>query len=66
MTAREELRWRKASRSGNSGANCVELAEVLGGRAVRDSKNIPGPVLAFGIVAFDDLLSAVKVGQFER
>jgi hypothetical protein len=26
MTGREGLRWRKASRSGNSGANCVEVA----------------------------------------
>ncbi|QKW32855.1 DUF397 domain-containing protein [Actinomadura sp. NAK00032] len=39
--------WRKASRSGENGGNCVELADVAGASvvAVRDSKNPDGPVL---------------------
>ncbi|GAA2619876.1 DUF397 domain-containing protein [Actinomadura fulvescens] len=38
--------WRKASRSGENGGNCVELAEVAGAVvAVRDSKDPDGPVL---------------------
>jgi hypothetical protein len=37
--------WRKSSRSGSNGGNCVEVARNLTGAiAVRDSKN-PGPVL---------------------
>ncbi|WSA22367.1 DUF397 domain-containing protein [Streptosporangium subroseum] len=44
--------WRKSSRSGNGGADCVEVAIVsgtleLGDRlfAVQDSKNLDGPKL---------------------
>lgn len=37
--------WRKASRSGENGGNCVELADVAGVVAVRDSKDPDGPVL---------------------
>jgi Domain of unknown function (DUF397) len=40
--------WRKASRSGNNGGNCVEAARNLPGViAVRDSKDPAGPVLRF-------------------
>ena len=37
--------WRKASRSGENGGNCVELADATGVVAVRDSKDPGGPVL---------------------
>jgi hypothetical protein len=38
--------WRKASRSGENGGNCVELADAAGAMvAVRDSKDPDGPVL---------------------
>jgi len=37
--------WRKASRSGENGGNCVELAAFPGMVAVRDSKDPTGPVL---------------------
>ncbi|QKW32864.1 DUF397 domain-containing protein [Actinomadura sp. NAK00032] len=39
--------WRKASRSGENGGDCVELADVAGASAVavRDSKDPDGPVL---------------------
>jgi hypothetical protein len=39
--------WRKSSRSGSNGGNCVEVAERLGAVAVRDSKNPDGPALTF-------------------
>ncbi|MEV0428491.1 DUF397 domain-containing protein [Micromonospora sp. NPDC050495] len=40
--------WRKSTRSGDNGGNCVEVADNLPGVvAVRDSKNRSGPVLAF-------------------
>jgi hypothetical protein len=37
--------WRKASRSGENGGDCVELAGMSGAVAVRDSKDPDGPVL---------------------
>lgn len=38
--------WRKSSRSGDSGGQCVEVAVNLPGLvAVRDSKNPNGPAL---------------------
>jgi uncharacterized protein DUF397 len=39
------LNWRKASHSGENGGDCVELANVAGVVAVRDSKDPDGPVL---------------------
>lgn len=38
-------KWRKSSRSGSNGGDCVELAGVAGVVAVRDSKDQDGPVL---------------------
>ncbi|MDH6466115.1 hypothetical protein M2302_006321 [Micromonospora sp. A200] len=41
-------RWRKSTRSGTSGGNCVEVADNLPNVvAVRDSKDSTGPALAF-------------------
>ncbi|ATO13235.1 DUF397 domain-containing protein [Micromonospora sp. WMMA2032] len=40
--------WRKSTRSGDNGGNCVEVADNLPGIvAVRDSKGRSGPVLTF-------------------
>lgn len=41
------LLWRKASRSSGGGNECVEVADLGTGTAVRDSKNPTGPALAF-------------------
>ena len=49
--------WRKSSRSGDNGGNCVEVARNLPGIvAVRDSKNPHGPVL---IVSRDEWASFI-------
>ncbi|HEX3792446.1 MAG TPA: DUF397 domain-containing protein [Pseudonocardiaceae bacterium] len=55
-----QARWRKSSRSGNTGGNCVELASARGVRAVRDSKNAAGPVLVFDPERFTSFLAATK------
>ncbi|MDG4786828.1 DUF397 domain-containing protein [Micromonospora sp. WMMD1102] len=40
--------WRKSTRSGNNGGNCVEVARNLPGVVgVRDSKDRQGPALVF-------------------
>lgn len=56
--------WRKSSRSGGNGGNCVEVAdnltEVVG---VRDSKDKQGPALVFGPNDWASFLGAVKRDQ---
>ncbi|WP_025620009.1 DUF397 domain-containing protein [Salinispora cortesiana] len=42
-------RWKKSTRSGTSGGDCVEVADNLSGIVgVRDSKDPTGPALVFG------------------
>jgi uncharacterized protein DUF397 len=41
------LTWRKSTRSSGGGNECVEVADLGTGTAVRDSKNPTGGVLAF-------------------
>ncbi|MET8280323.1 DUF397 domain-containing protein [Micromonospora sp. NPDC005174] len=41
--------WRKSTRSGSGGGDCVEVADNLPGIVgVRDSKDPDGPALIFG------------------
>ncbi|MEV0155382.1 DUF397 domain-containing protein [Micromonospora sp. NPDC050686] len=51
-------RWRKSTRSGNNGGDCVEVADNLPGTvAVRDSKDPAGPVLTFRPAAWRAFLT---------
>ncbi|MBO4210342.1 DUF397 domain-containing protein, partial [Micromonospora echinofusca] len=46
MTDLTGATWRKSTRSGGSGGNCVEVADNLPGVVgVRDSKDPTGPAL---------------------
>jgi hypothetical protein len=58
----DDLRWRKASASGQ-GANCVEIAPLRDGIAVRDSKNPSGPVLRFSADAWQAFVSNIKADK---
>lgn len=61
MADLSHARWRKSSRSGSNGGNCVEVADNLPGLvAVRDSKDPAGPVLAFAPVAWSTFTTALK------
>lgn len=56
-------RWRKSSRSGGNGGDCVEVADNLPDVvAVRDSKDPAGPALAFTPSAWTTFASALKRG----
>jgi hypothetical protein len=56
-----EPRWRKSSRSNNTGGNCLEIASNLPGRVlVRDSKDLAGPVLMFGPAAWRSFVVGVR------
>jgi hypothetical protein len=59
-----DARWRKSSRSG-SGNNCVEVADLGSGRAVRDSKNPTGGHLMFTATAWRAFTVGVKSGEFD-
>lgn len=61
-----EPRWRKSSRSGNGGANCVEVATSQSGTvAVRDSKDPHGPVLAVAPTGWRNFIADVKAAQHD-
>jgi Domain of unknown function (DUF397). len=55
--------WRKSTRSGENGGNCVEVAAVRGAVAVRDSKDSSGPVLVFPPDEWRATHNALKHGQ---
>jgi hypothetical protein len=55
--------WRTSSRS--SATNCVEVAPVSAGVAVRDSKDRTGPVLMFSRSPWQEFLTAAKGGEFD-
>lgn len=56
--------WMKSSYSG-SGNNCVEVAELDGGRAVRDSKDPTGPALMFTATEWVAFTAGVRAGEFD-
>lgn len=58
--------WRKASRSnGNGGNNCVEVAFLDTGVAVRDSKDRSGPALMFTTAEWTAFVDSAKEGEFD-
>ncbi|MEU8054619.1 DUF397 domain-containing protein [Microbispora bryophytorum] len=58
--------WKKSSRSGDSGGNCVEVARNLPGViAVRDSKDPDGPKLLFTPSEWDAFIGGVRDGEFD-
>ncbi|SFS65788.1 DUF397 domain-containing protein [Saccharopolyspora flava] len=59
--------WRKSSRSGTNGGECVEIGFADTGRAIRDTKQAGDthqPTLEFSNDAFATFLSRVKSGDF--
>lgn len=57
--------WRKSSYSGNQ-TNCVEVGELSGGAAVRDSKDRDGGYFVTDRSQWSAFVAAVKGGRFER
>ncbi|MFG3579458.1 DUF397 domain-containing protein [Micromonospora chersina] len=56
-------RWRKSTRSGGNGGDCVEVADNLAGVvAVRDSKDPAGPVLTFDPAAWTRFVETTRRG----
>ena len=61
----EGARWVKASRSGPTGGNCVEVAFLEDGQvAVRNSRQPGGPALVFTAPEWDAFVGGAKKGEF--
>ncbi|MFJ9567905.1 DUF397 domain-containing protein [Streptomyces fuscichromogenes] len=54
--------WRKSSYSGNTGGECVEVADgcPVGTIPVRDSKDPSGPVLTVGAPAWQAFVDGLR------
>jgi Domain of unknown function (DUF397) len=61
---RSELFWLKAQASG--AGSCVELASMVGGVAIRDSKDPEGPVLVYTPTEFSAFLNGARNGEFDH
>jgi hypothetical protein len=60
-----EAVWRKSARSSPSGDNCVEVAFLPGGVAVRDSKNPDAGALLFTEEEWNAFVAGAKEGEFD-
>jgi hypothetical protein len=67
MSAAElTVTWRKSSRSGPQGGNCVEVAHLSGGQvALRNSRFPDGPALVFTSAEWDAFVGGTKDGEFD-
>jgi hypothetical protein len=66
-TALTGVKWRKSSRSGPTGGNCVEIAALAGGDvAMRNSRDPDGPALIFTRDEWEAFSGGVAAGEFDR
>ncbi|MCX4969597.1 DUF397 domain-containing protein [Streptomyces sp. NBC_00654] len=56
----EALTWSKSSYSGGNTTECLEVASLALGVAVRDSKRAAGPRLTFGATAWEQFIEVVR------
>lgn len=57
--------WRKSTRSGPTGGNCVEVAFLGDGRvAVRNSRHPAGPALVFTAAGWHAFVGGARDGEF--
>ncbi|HEV2966866.1 MAG TPA: DUF397 domain-containing protein [Candidatus Dormibacteraeota bacterium] len=55
--------WRKSTYSNGTGGNCVEVADLPNGRAVRDSKHPHGPILVFTKDEWQAFVKSIEAGE---
>jgi hypothetical protein len=59
-----EARWTKSARSGPTGGNCVEVAFLAEGVAMRNSRHPDGPALLFTRAEWDAFVGGARDGEF--
>jgi hypothetical protein len=64
-TTGSPLRWRKTKRSSSTGNDCVEVANLEPGTAVRDSKDPSGPKLSFSAAEWAAFAGRVRAGALD-
>ncbi|WP_433333259.1 DUF397 domain-containing protein [Spirillospora sp. CA-294931] len=65
-TSLGDATWQKSRRS-NSQGNCVEIAELPGGRvAMRNSRHPEGPALIYNRPEIEALILGAKDGDFDH
>jgi hypothetical protein len=57
--------WRKSTKSGGNGGQCVEVRCHDGAIQVRDSKDPTGPVLGFTVAEWCAFIDGAKGGEFD-
>jgi hypothetical protein len=55
--------WRKSTYSNGSGGECVEVADLARGQAVRDSKHPEGPILVFTKGGWQAFVQGIQAGE---
>lgn len=64
MVESRDATWRKSSYS-DAGGNCVEVAALTGGSAVRDSKAPAAGTLHLTAAAHSAWINSIKQGRFD-
>ncbi|MEU6844773.1 DUF397 domain-containing protein [Streptomyces sp. NPDC046716] len=59
------IQWRKSSYSNGMGGECLEVAALAGGIAVRDSKVALGPHLKLGTAAWQGFIRVLTSSEEE-
>lgn len=69
MDVNDELRtaaWRKATKSGSNGGDCIEVAPLSGGRvAIRDTESPEQAPFVVTASVWDAFLDGAKRGEFD-
>jgi Domain of unknown function (DUF397) len=57
--------WRKSSFSGGNSDNCVEVKDLGGAKALRDTEDPDGAILTIQTGSWDAFVAGVKAGEFD-
>jgi hypothetical protein len=62
----DSVTWRKSTRSGGNGGDCVEVADLSDAIYLRDSKDPAGPVLRIDRAPWQTFVAGVRGEHFRR